>query len=377
MQKSNLLALFLAVAPLMSEAQKGLKDALAKHFLIGTSVSTQMVEGSDTSTINAIRQHFNAMVAGNAMKADATQPTEGVFDFRRGDLIADFAECNGLILTGHCLVWHSQLPVWFSQGKDGLQPTRNELIDRMRRHIFTVAGHYRGRVRGWDVVNEAFEDNGTLRHSPFSDIIGDDFIELAFRFAHGADPDAELYYNDYSLANPQKREAVCRLVRRLKAKGVRIDAVGMQSHLGLEYPDLRQYEASIDSFAACGVKVMVTELDVSVLPNPWDFSGADISQRFEYSDKLNPYPDGLPKEKAEELERRYLALFDIYRRHAAQISRVTLWGVSDRDSWLNDFPVKGRTNYPLLFDRDMKAKPMVDKIMSQFTPPRTPPCRCP
>lgn len=366
MYKKHFLALAIAIGPLLSQAQTGLKDAIGKHFLIGTAVSTQMIDGSDTATIGVIRQHFNALVAGNAMKADATQPAEGLFDFRRGDIIAGFAERNGLTLTGHCLVWHSQLPAWFAQGQDGQPPTRDEMIARMRRHILTVAGHYRGRVRGWDVVNEAFEDNGTLRHSPFSDIIGEDFIELAFRFAHEADPDAELYYNDYSLALPKKREAVCRLVRRLKAKGVRIDAVGMQSHNGLNYPNLKQYEASIDSFAACGVKVMITELDVSALPNPWDFGGADISQHFEYSAKLDPYPDGLPKAKAKEMERRYLALFDIYRRHATQISRVTLWGVGDGDSWLNDFPVKGRTNYPLLFDRDMKAKPTVDAIIKMY-----------
>jgi endo-1,4-beta-xylanase len=187
--------------------------------------------------------------------------------------------------------------------------------------------------------------------------------EIAFRAAHEADPGAELYYNDYSLSNPAKRDAVCRLVRRLKSKGVRIDAVGMQSHNGLDYPDLSAYEASIDSFAACGVKVMVTELDLNVLPSPKGFSGARIEQDFEYHKRLNPYPEALPDSIYRKFEQRYLELFSIYRRHRHQMSRITLWGISDRDSWLNDFPVHGRTNYPLFFDRNYAEKPVVSKII--------------
>lgn len=244
--------------------------------------------------------------------------------------------------------------------------SRDVLIDRIHRHISEVVGRYKGRILGWDVVNEIFNDDGTFRESPYYRIIGPEFVELAFKFAHEADPDAELYINDYSLSYPAKRDAVCRIVRKLKSEGYRVDGIGMQSHNGLDYPDMAEYEKSIDAFAACGVKVMVTELDVNVLPNPKKFGGADINQNFKYADILNPYKNGLPKDVEKQFEQRYLDLFKIYYRHRGQISRVTLWGVTDTKSWLNDFPVPGRVNYPLLFGRDNKPKPVVDKIIEIF-----------
>ena len=156
------------------------------------------------------------------------------------------------------------------------------------------------------------------------------------------------------------------IMKRLKAKGLRVDAIGMQSHNGLDYPNLAEYEKSIDAFAACGVKVMVTELDINVLPNPQQFGGADVSQNFEYQQKLNPYTNGLPKEKVKELDERWLALFDIYYRHRHQISRINLWGIADHNSWLNGWPIAGRTNYPLLFDRQYQPKAVVKEIVKRF-----------
>lgn len=363
----SLLSALLAFAALTLQAQDGLKDAIGQRFLIGTSLNAYQASGQDGTTEAIVRQHFNAVVAENAMKSEALQPQQGMFTFKQADEFVDFAERNHLAAIGHCLVWHSQMPAWFTVDKEGKTVSREELIKRIRQHIATVVGRYKGRIKGWDVVNEAIEDDGSMRRSPLYNIIGEDFIEIAFRAAHEADPEAELYYNDYSMAGPRKREAVCRMVRRLKAKGVRIDAVGMQSHNGLDYPNLKEYEASIDSFAACGVKVMATELDINVLPSPEGFSGADINQNFELQAKLNPYPNGLTKQAQKEFEQRYLDIFDIYRRHAHQISRVTLWGVTDAASWLNDWPVHGRTNYPMLFGRDNKAKPVVRKIMKMFS----------
>ena len=237
---------------------------------------------------------------------------------------------------------------------------------RLIKHIKTVVGHYKGQVHGWDVVNEAINDDGTFRNSPYYRLLGEEFIEIAFRTAHEADPDAELYYNDYSMANEKKREAVCRLVKNLKAKGLRIDGVGMQSHNGLDYPDLSEYEKSIDAFAACGVKVMITELDMNVLPNPEGFGGADIAQNFEFQQKYNPYVKGLPAAKQKEVNQRWLDLFQLYYKHRSQISRINLWGVSDAGSWLNGWPVKGRTNYPLLFDRQYQEKPVVNEIIKIY-----------
>lgn len=346
-----------------ADAGQGLKDVLGGDVLVGVALNVRQSSGQVPEATAVVRKHFNSIVAENCMKSGLLQPEEGRFYFGAADSLMQFATDNGLTVIGHCLVWHSQAPSWMFTGKDGQPVSRKVLIKRMQNHIRKVVRHYKGRVRGWDVVNEAIEDDGSFRKSPYYNIIGEDFIEIAFRTAHEADPDAELYYNDFSMATPAKRDAVCRMVRRLRAKGVRIDAVGMQSHCGLDYPRLDLYEAAIDSFAACGVKVMATELDVNVLPNPKGFGGAAIDQNFEYRKQLNPYTEALPDSIYRCLEQRYIDLFGIYRRHRHQMSRITLWGVSDLESWLNDFPVHGRTNYPLLFDRHYREKPVVRKIM--------------
>ena len=354
-----------AVVPAM--AQQGLKDAIGKYCLVGAAVNQWQSDGQVPEADAVIDRHFNCAVAENCMKSECLQPAEGMFDFRVADKFVSYCQKHQLKVIGHCLVWHSQAPDWmFTDGYSARPASKEVLRERMIKHIKTVVGHYKGQVHGWDVVNEAIEDDGSFRKSPFYNLLGEEFIELAFRAAHEADPDAELYYNDFSMAGPAKREAVCRLVRNLKAKGLRIDGVGMQSHNGLDYPNLTEYEKSIDAFAACGVKVMITELDINVLPNPQSFGGADISQNFEYQQKLNPYANGLPKDKAKELEERWMSLFNIYYRHRDQISRINLWGISDGGSWLNGWPIAGRTNYPLLFDRQYQPKPVVQKIINLY-----------
>lgn len=363
------LACMLAVAgisPLSAKNDKTMKDVLGKYFLIGTAVNVDQIWERNVDEANIVKDNFNAIVAENCMKGEEIHPEENRFFWDDADRLMKFAEDNGLTVTGHCLVWHSQAPAWMFTDERGDTVSRDVLIDRMHRHISEVVGRYKGRILGWDVVNEIFNDDGTFRQSPYYRIIGPEFVELAFKFAHEADPDAELYINDYSLSYPAKRDAVCRIVRKLKSEGYRVDGIGMQSHNGLDYPDMAEYEKSIDAFAACGVKVMVTELDVNVLPNPKKFGGADINQNFKYADILNPYKNGLPKDVEKQFEQRYLDLFKIYYRHRGQISRVTLWGVTDTKSWLNDFPVPGRVNYPLLFGRDNKPKPVVDKIIEIF-----------
>ena len=352
------LACMLAVAgvsPLSAKNNKTLKDVLGKYFLIGTAMNVDQIWERNADEANIVKNNFNAVVAENCMKGEEIHPEENRFFWDDADRLVKFAEDNGLAVTGHCLVWHSQAPVWMFTDERGDTVSRDVLINRMHRHISEVVGRYKGRILGWDVVNEIFNDDGTFRESPYYRIIG-----------HEADPDAELYINDYSLSYPAKRDAVCRIVRKLKSEGYRVDGIGMQSHNGLDYPDMAEYEKSIDAFAACGVKVMVTELDVNVLPNPKKFGGADINQNFKYADILNPYKNGLPKDVEKQFEQRYLDLFKIYYRHRGQISRVTLWGVTDTKSWLNDFPVPGRVNYPLLFGRDNKPKPVVDKIIEIF-----------
>jgi endo-1,4-beta-xylanase len=361
------IALLLSVS-FTAEAKKelALKDVLGKYFLIGAAVDTAIVHGHNPNGAKIVLEQFNSIVPENCMKGEVIHPAENKYDWNDADLTVKFAQENKLSLVGHCLVWHSQAPKWLFTYNNGDTVSRAVLIERMYHHITTVMSRYKGKIKGWDVVNEAINDDGSFRQSPYYKIIGSDYIELAFKFAHEADPNAELYYNDYSMSKPGKCETVCRMVKKLKSKGCRIDAVGMQSHSGTDYPVLAEYEKAIDTYAACGVKVMITELDMNMLPDPKSFSGADVSQHFVYDSKLNPYPKGLDKAAEKIFNDRYTALFDVYYRHRTQISRVNFWGVSDATSWLNSWPIKGRTNYPLLFDRKYKAKPVLKKIIEMF-----------
>ena len=354
----------MCVAPAFG--QGGLKDALGKYFLIGTSLNQWQSDGQDAAATAIVKKHFNCATAENCMKMEVLQPAEGVFDFRVADKFVSYCQQNGLTIIGHNLCWHSQAPAWMFTDSWGRLVSKEVLKKRLQKHIATVVGHYKGQIHGWDVVNEAIEDDGSWRQSPLYKILGEEFIEICFRAAQEADPNMELYYNDYSMSKPGKREAVCRLVKNLKAKGIRIDGVGMQSHNGMDYPDLTEYEKSIEAFAACGVKVMFTELDLNALPNPEGFGGADINQSFELQQKYNPYTNGLPADVAKKVQDRYMEFFKLYYKHRDKISRVTLWGISDANTWLNDFPVPGRTNYPLLFDRCYQPKPIVDEIIKLF-----------
>ena len=373
MKKITTLALGLLLAS-AAFAQKGnkaevlpsLQSTLGKHFLIGVAVDTRLPAGQDPAAEAIVKEQFNQVVAENCMKGEVNHPEVNRFDFTDGDKLVDWAQKNGKTVIGHCLVWHSQPPKWMFTDANGKPVSREVLIGRMYNHIMTVVTHYKGKIKGWDVVNEAFEDDGSYRKSPYYNIIGPEFIELAFQFAHEADPNVELYYNDYSTSKPGKREAICKLVRSLKLKGLRIDAVGMQSHNGYNYPDYAEYEKSIEAFAAEGVKVMMTELDVNMLPNPEGFGGAEISQNFELQAKYNPYVKGLDKKAQKLFNQRYLDLFKIIERHKDVISRVTFWGVNDGHTWLNDWPIKGRTNYPTLIDRNNQLKPVVKEIEKLF-----------
>lgn len=362
----RLVVLILVVFASETVLAQSLREVVGKYSLIGASLNVTQSDGMSPQTDAIVDKHFNTAVPENCMKGEVVQPEEGLFDFRDADRFIKYCQQHNLVAMGHCLVWHSQAPKWFFHDKEGQLVKPEVMKERMRKHIYTVVAHFRGKIRGWDVVNEAIEDDGSFRNSYYYQILGEEFIELAFRYAHEADPDVELYYNDYSMAKPGKREAVCRLVKKLKDKGLRIDAVGMQSHNGMDYPDLKEYEKSIEAFAALGVKVNMTELDLNVLPNPENFGGAEISQNFEYQAKMNPYKDGLPEVKAKETEQRYMEFFKIYHRHRHQIGRINLWGVSDADSWLNDWPIAGRTNYPLLFDRQYQPKPIVEKIIKLY-----------
>jgi endo-1,4-beta-xylanase len=240
---------------------------------------------------------------------------------------------------------------------------RDTLLARMRDHIMTVVGRYKGRIKGWDVVNEALNEDGTLRDSPWRRIIGDDYLVKAFQYAREADPAAELYYNDYSLENPAKRDGAVRLIRMLQDAGVKVAAIGTQEHNKMDWPSAADVDAMIRAFAATGVKVNVTELDVDVLPRATRAQGAEVSDRAALQAGQNPYSAGLPDSVQQALARRYAELFRVYLAHKDVMDRVTFWGVRDGDSWLNNWPVRGRTSYPLLFDRQGRPKPAFDAVV--------------
>lgn len=343
--------------------EPSLKDAVGDKFLMGVALNVNQSSGVDTSSIKLVKQHFNSIVAENCMKCEVIHPEEDRYDFTLADQFVSFGEKNGMAVIGHCLIWHSQLAPWFCVDEKGNNVTPEVLKQRMKDHITTIVTRYKGRIKGWDVVNEAILEDGSYRKSKFYEILGEEFIPLAFQYAHEADPDAELYYNDYAMNMPGKREGVVKLVSSLKEKGIRIDAVGMQGHMGMDYPDINEFEQSIVAFAGTGVKVMVTEWDMSALPTVKQ--SANISDTVAYQKMLNPYPETLPDSVSKAWNNRMKQFFDLFEKHADVISRVTAWGVSDSDSWKNDFPVKGRHDYPLLFDRNYQPKPFVKEIMAE------------
>lgn len=344
------------------EQAPSLKDAYKDMFLIGTALNANHNFGHDTLGIKLIQDHFNSIVAENCMKSMHLQPTEGVFFFDEADKFIAFGEANNMHIVGHTLIWHSQAPDWLFTDENGEDVSREVMIERMRSHIHTVVGRYKGRVDGWDVVNEAVLDDGSWRNTKFYEIIGEEYIKLAFQFAHEADPDAELYYNDYAMSQEGKRNSVVEMVKKLQEEGIKIDGIGMQGHMGMDYPDISEFEKSIEAFAALGVKVMITEMDITLLPFPAGET-AEVSLTAEYQEKMNPYAEGLPEEVEAAFNKRYSDFFGLFLKHQDKISRVTLWGLTDNDTWRNDWPIPGRTDYPLLFDRNYEPKAVVQQLI--------------
>ncbi len=338
-----------------------LKEAAKGAFLIGTALDyPRWRRDRESLDVEIASRHFSAMTPENSMKPMALQPAEGRFNFDSADRLVELAESCGATPIGHCLVWHSQTPRWFFQGPDGQPADRKLALARMRNHIAAVVGHYKGRVKQWDVVNEAISDGPgqLLRKSPWLDAIGEDYIAEAFRAAHEADPDAILIYNDYGIEGRGKRRKAMELFKSLIADDVPVHAVGMQCHWRIDGPALAEVEESIEQYASLGLKVMITELDMGVLPT--HYRGADVSRTESMRGRdsvMNPYTQGLPDGVAQEQAGRYREAFAMFVRHKDCIGRVTFWGVYDGHSWLNHFPIRGRTDYPLLFDRQGKPKP--------------------
>jgi endo-1,4-beta-xylanase len=345
-----------------------LKDAFKNDFLIGVSINRLQFEDQDGRGDPIIKAQFNSISPENILKWESVHPRPGQYDFSGADRYVAFGETNHMYIIGHTLVWHNQTPHWVFEDEQGKPVSREVLLARMHDHIATVVGRYQGRIKGWDVVNEALEKDGTLRDSPWRKIIGDDYIEKAFQFAHEADPGAQLHYNDYDLETPLKRAGALALIRKLRAEGIPVNCVGLQDHVSLTSPSPREVDQTISAFAALGVKVMITELDVNVVPRKKHSPGAGVVTN------AAPLPpaagmraegvvtNGLPPAKQAQLARRYAELFQVYVKHRADISRVTFWNVTDGDSWLNGF---GKVNHPLLFDRNGQPKPAFQAVLDQ------------
>ena len=348
-------------ATLAAAETPALKDLAPKSLRIGAAINQRQSDGQDpTATAIAMRQ-FDTISPENLLKWEKVHPQPDRFDFEPADRYLDFGTKSGMFVVGHCLLWHQQTPAWVFAGEGGKSVDRETLLARLKSHIDTVVGRYKGRVGGWDVVNEALDEDGTLRKTPWLTAIGEDYLAKAFEYAHAADPAAELYYNDYNLWKPAKRDAAIRLVQGLRAKGLRVDAIGEQGHWGIDDPPLPAIDEALSAMHAAGIRPLVTELDMDVLPRDPDMWGADLSKKASIKAKTNVYPDALPPEVQQRLARRYAEVFSLFLKH--EVGRVTFWGVTDANTWLNDFPIPGRVNYPLLFDRQGREKPAFQAVV--------------
>ncbi|MEM1123933.1 MAG: endo-1,4-beta-xylanase, partial [Bacteroidota bacterium] len=337
---------------------KSLKATFQEDFFIGAAINKKLITGQDSIASDLLAREFNSITPENIMKAKYIHPTKDTFFFDHADQFVALGEKNDQFVVGHTLVWHNQLSNWMKALKDA-----DSMEMALEQHIQTIVGRYKGRIDGWDVVNEALKEDGTLRESVFWQTMGPDYLPKVFAMATETDPEAELYYNDYNMCHPKKRAGAIELVRAIQKSGAKIDGIGCQAHWKLQEPSLEEIEKSILAFSDLGLKVMFTELDITVLPNPWDLEGAEVSQNYEGSPFMNPYPEALPDSVQIQLTERYEAIFKLFLKHQDKISRVTFWGISDGNSWLNNWPIKGRTNYPLLFDRNFASKLAYRKVI--------------
>ncbi len=363
--KKTVLILSVLLLGACAAKEPTLKQAFEGKFILGAAINEAQITGADVSGDAILVKHFGAIEPENCMKSQEIMPVFGQYEWELADKYVDFGEKNGLTVYGHCLIWHSQLTPDFCYDKEGNLIPAEELKARMKQHITTVVSRYKGRIKGWDVVNEAILEDGSYRPSPFYQILGEEFIPWAFQCAHEADPDLELYYNDYSMHEPKKLESVIRMAKDLQARGIRIDAIGFQGHVGMDYPDLALYESHIRKVKdETGLDVCITELDMSILPTVTH--SADIAEAGKVSqDVLNPWPDGIPQERQDAWNQRMGAFLDMFIRNADAVRRINVWGVSDGDSWKNDWPIPGRHDAPLWVDRNFELKPFLKKYLHE------------
>jgi endo-1,4-beta-xylanase len=350
------------IIPLCSAAQNAtpaLKDAFQSDFPIGVAVNQNQFSEKDPRGNPIINAHFNSISPENILKWESVHPRADGYAFEGPDQYVKFGEARHMLLVGHTLVWHSQTPRWVFRGANGreLQGTNAEdrdfLLQRMHDHIQTVVGRYKGRIKIWDVVNEALNEDGTLRQSPWMRIIGEDYIAKAFQYAHEADPDAVLRYNDYSLENEPKRNGAIALIKKLQAQGVPVTSIGLQGHCNLSFPTVEQEDATLAALASLNLQLMITELDIDCSQGGQRTTSADVAQaRRGANSAAGTLSDALQQQ----LARRHSDLFGVFLKYKKNIKLVTFWGVTDADSWR-------RNGNPLLFDRTGQPKPAFDAVI--------------
>ncbi len=325
-------------------SQKGLKDYYKNYFPIGVAVSVNSLSGQ---TGDLILAQFNSLTPENAMKMGPIHPREDYYNWRDADSIVNFAQQHGLRVRGHNLCWHEQTPGWLFKDAQGNQVTKEVLLQRLKDHITTVVSRYKGKIYAWDVVNEAIADDSTqfLRNSMWYKICGEDFIAKAFEYAHAADPKAILFYNDYNTERPEKRERIYKLLKKLVDAGVPINAVGLQAHWSIYEPTPDDLRNTIKKFSSLGLKIQFTEVDVSIFP--WEKASRNLRPG-----EVAALTPELEKKQAD----KYAEMFKIFRENKKVITGVTFWNISDKHSWLDDYPVRGRKNFPLLFDENLQPK---------------------
>ena len=345
--------------------QAVLKDAFQNDFYIGAALNIEQISGKDPEAMNLVARHFNSITPENIMKWEEIHPEPDRYNFEPADKYVAFGEKHNMHIIAHALVWFHQTPDWVFQDQSGNPLSRKGLLERMKDHIFTVMGRYKGRIHGWDVVNEAIMKDGSYRQCKWLEIIGENYVQKAFEFAREADPDAELYYNEYDFELGPKTEGVIQLIQNLQANGVRVDGVGIQGHWFLDYPKMDVLDGYVTNLSKLGVKLMITELDVGVLPfYPVDSTIVPLSSfDAETQKKYNPYPDGLPDAVEKNLTNRYVEFFSYFRKNRDLFGRITFWAVHDGQSWRNYWPITGRADYPMLFDRNCQPKSAFDAVV--------------
>lgn len=313
-------------------------EAYKDYFPIGIALNLNQMKVHK----ELIKKHFNSITPENALKFTECHPEESLYTFEAADEMVRFAQENHMMIRGHTLVWHVQTPDWVFNARDGSRASRELVQKRMEEHIKTVVGKYKGEISYWDVVNEGIDDNDAfLRQTDWMTLVGSDYIDQAFCYAHEADPGALLFYNEYNDVISNKRMKIYDLVKGMKDRGIPIHGIGLQGHFSIYFPSIDDIRRSIETFAQLGVKIQLTEMDISL---------------FQFQD----HRTDIKKPTAEMLLKQaelYENVFEVLRTYRDIVNGVTFWGVADDYTWLDDFPVEGRKDWPLIFDENSEPKP--------------------